>query len=67
MVTCNVDHVISLLEGILTNMMEYDLARKDGTDAYFLVRERLTGTTVRVVTDNELLSEAFWNNRHEVY
>ena len=48
-------------------MMEYDLARKEGTDAYYLLRERLTGTTVRIVTENKLLTEAFWNNWHEVY
>jgi hypothetical protein len=67
MVTYKVDHVIGLLDRIFTNAMEYDLARKDGTDAYYLLRERLTGTTVRVVTDNKLLTEAFWNNWHEVY
>jgi len=47
--------------------MEYDLARKDGTVAYYLLRERLTETTVRVVTDNKLLTEAFWNNWHDIY
>jgi hypothetical protein len=67
MVTYKVDHVIDLLGRIFTNTMEYDLERKDGTEAYYLLRERLTGTTVRVVTDNKLLTEAFWNNWHEVY
>jgi hypothetical protein len=67
MITCKVDDVVSLLDRIFTNGMEYDLGRKDGTDAYYLLRERLTGTTVRGVTDNKLLTEAFWNNWHEVY
>ena len=67
MVTYKANDVINLLDRIFTNTMEYDLARKDGTDAYYLLRERITGTTVRVVTDNKLLTEAFWNNWHEVY
>lgn len=67
MVTYKVDHVIGLLDRVFTNKMEYDLAPKDGTDAYYLLRERLTETTVRVVTDNKLLTEAFWNNWHDVY
>jgi len=67
MITYNVDIVISLLDRIFTNAMEYDFTRKDGTDAYHLLRERLTGTAVRVVTDNKFLAEAFWNNWHEVY
>ncbi|MBZ5704499.1 MAG: hypothetical protein LAN63_04040 [Acidobacteriia bacterium] len=67
MVTFKVDHVIRLLDRIFTNTMEYDLGRKEGAEGYYLLRERLTGTTVRVVTDNKLLTEAFWNNWHEVY
>jgi hypothetical protein len=67
MVTCKVDEVATLLDRIFTSSMEYDLHRKDGTDSYYLLRERLTQTTVRVVTDNRLLTEAFWNNWHDVY
>ena len=67
MVTYKVEDVVNLLKRFFTNSMEYDLARKDGTDAYYLLRERLTGTTVRIMTDNKLLTEAFWNNWHEVY
>jgi hypothetical protein len=67
MVTCKVDDVIKLLDRIVTNSMEYDLFRKDGADSYYLLRERLTQTTVRVVTDNKLLTQAFWNNWHDVY
>ncbi len=66
MVTNRVDDVVKLLDRIFTNAMEYDLACKEGTDAYYLLRERLTETTVRVVTDNKLLTEAFWNNWHDV-
>jgi len=67
MVTHSVATVATLLDRIFTNSMEYDLARKEGTDAYYLLRERLTGATVRVMTDNKLLTESFWNNWHDVY
>jgi hypothetical protein len=67
MVTHKVDEVVDLLDRIFTNRMEYDLALKEGTDAYYLLRERVTQATVRVVTDNKLLTEAFWNNWHEFY
>ena len=67
MVTHKVSDVISLLERIFSNKMEYDLALKPGTDAYYLLKERLTGTTVRVITDDRLLTETFWNNWHGIY
>lgn len=66
MVTHKIDEAITLLEWIFSNNMAYDLARKEGTDAYYLLRERLTGTTVRVITDDKLLAETFWNNWHGI-
>ena len=66
MVTYKVDDTIELLDRIFRNGMEYDLARKEGTDAYYLLKEILTGTTVRVVTDDRLLAETFWNNWHGI-
>jgi hypothetical protein len=66
-VTHKVDDVITLLERIFTNNMEYDLSRKEGTAEYYLLKERLTGTTFRVITDDRLLTETFWNNWHGVY
>jgi uncharacterized protein Usg len=66
MVTYKIEDVVTLLDRILSNKMEYDLAPKEGTAEYFLLKERLTGTTVRVVTDNKLLTEAFWNNWHGI-
>lgn len=55
-----------LLKRIFTNRMEYDLQRKTGTDAYYLLKERLTQSTVRVITDDKLLTETFWNNYHHI-
>jgi len=66
MVTYKVANVVRLLDRIFNNSMEYDLVLKEGSDSYYLLRERLTETTVRVLTDNKLLTEAFWNNWHDV-
>jgi len=66
MITHNVDEAAALIERILGNQMEYDLTHKVGTDSYYLLRERLTGSTVRVVTDDRLLTETFWNNWHGI-
>ncbi len=65
-VTNKVSNVPILLERIFSNAMEYDLHLKQGTEAYFLLRERLTQSTVRVITDDKLLTETFWNNYHQI-
>lgn len=67
MVTHKISDVVALLERIFSNNMEYDLAVKQGTDAYYLLREQLTGTTIRVITDDKLLTDTFWNNWHGIY
>jgi hypothetical protein len=66
MITHSVAEAATLVERILANRMEYDLSHKDGTQGYFLLKERLTGSTVRVVTDDRLLTETFWNNWHGI-
>jgi hypothetical protein len=66
MVTQNQEHIALLLERILSNKMEYDLKRKPTTEGYYLLKERLTQSTVRIVTDDQLLTETFWNNYHNV-
>jgi hypothetical protein len=67
MVTYKTEEVVQLLVRIFSNSMEYDLSLKPASDSYYLLKERLTQSTVRVVTDNRLLSETFWNNYHDVY
>jgi len=67
MITYKVEDTINLLNKIFGNKMEFDLDRKGGTEAYYLLKERLTGSTVRVVTDDKLLTETFWSNWHETY
>lgn len=66
-ITQKLDHVVAFLERILSNKMEYDLNLKTGTTSYYLLRERLTQSTVRVMTEDRLLSETFWNNYHQVF
>ena len=66
MVTHKVQDAIELLARYFSGTMEYDLARKPGTDRYHLLKERTTGTTVRIITDDRLLTETFWNNWHGI-
>jgi hypothetical protein len=66
-ITRKVSDVVTLLDRIFSNKMEYDLELKANTKSYYLLKERLTGTTFRVVTDNKYLTEAFWNNWHEIF
>jgi hypothetical protein len=61
-VTENRLHVIELVSRIFRNEMELDLSKKKGN--YFLLTERLTGSTIRLQTDDLLLRETFWNYYH---
>jgi hypothetical protein len=62
MATSDVDRVAILLGRIFENAMEYVLEQpKPG---YFRLRERITGATVRLQTNDQLLRETFWNCYH---
>ncbi|MBD3249455.1 hypothetical protein GF336_05400 [Candidatus Woesearchaeota archaeon] len=65
MITYKIEDVIKLIDRIFSNKMEYSLCKKKDSDKYYLLKERLTGSTVRAVTDNTLLTKAFWNNYHQ--
>jgi hypothetical protein len=56
-------HVVELLSRIFRNEMEFELEKKRG--AYFLLTEKLTGSTIRLQTDDLLLRETFWNYYNE--
>ncbi len=64
MVTRNVDTAAVLLERLFDNRMEYTLEQKG--DGYFRLRERLSGSVVRLQTNHRLLRETFWNYYHGV-
>jgi hypothetical protein len=50
---------VELLSRIFRNEMELELSKKK-TD-YFLLTEKITGSTIRLQTDDLLLRETFWN------
>jgi len=62
MITTSIDHVVTLLQRIFNNDMEYDLEH-DGNGHYRL-REKLTQSVVRLQTGSKLLRETFWNYYH---
>jgi hypothetical protein len=59
MATSSVNDVAVLLGRICENKMEYDLEQP--RLGYLRLKERLTGSTVRLQTADELLRETFWN------
>jgi len=58
----NLLEVPEMIRRIFKNDMEFDLAKK--ADCYFLLREKMTGSTIRVQSSNLLLRETFWNYYH---
>lgn len=59
MATSSVDDVAVLLGRIFENKMEYQLEQP--RPGYLRLKEKLTGSTVRLQTDDKLLRETFWN------
>lgn len=62
MVTDSPATVSDLLYRIFENKMEYVLEQP--TPGYLRLRERLTGSVVRLQTSDQMLSETFWNYYH---
>lgn len=62
LVTSKKDHVIELLYRIFNNSMQYVLEQKK--EGYFLVKDQLTKSVVRLQTNNKLIKETFWNYYH---
>jgi hypothetical protein len=61
MVTPKPSDVAELLDRVFENEMEYTLQQPAGKPGYLQLVETLTGSVVRLQTNNRLLSEAFWN------
>ena len=51
------EHCAKLLRGVLLNTLELHILHERGL---YLLEERTTGSVVRVVTDNALLTHTFW-------
>lgn len=60
-VTTDRSQVSELLDRIFENEMEYDLAQPADRPGYLQLKERLTGSVVRIQTNDSMLTEAFWN------
>jgi hypothetical protein len=63
MATSSVDEVILLLHRIFGNEMKYRLEHK--RKGYYRLIESLTGSVVRVQTDDKMLRETYWNSYHK--
>ena len=60
---CQTDaEVATILERLVTNKMRYKLVQKQKLPGFYLLKECLTESVVRVQTNNQLLSTAFWNH-----
>ena len=56
------DEVVQILTRLIKNEMQYTLEQKEKNPGFYLLKEKLTGSVVRVQTNNKLLTSAFWNN-----
>lgn len=54
--------VISIVKRIFTNEMEYRIEKKEKGRSYYLLKEAMTGSVIRIQTDNQLLGSVFWNS-----
>lgn len=64
MITKDPEVVVELLGRIFENRMVYDVDHHG--DAYYRLKERLTGSVVRLQTNCDILQESFWNYYHGV-
>ena len=62
MVTDNLDHVRDLIVRTLENRMEYYLHQP--RPGFLELKEKLTNCVVRLQTNDQMLTEAFWNHYH---
>jgi len=65
MATSSLQEVVLLLHRIFANKMEYALEQLKSRPGYFRVTEKLTGSTVRFQTNDDMLRETFWNCYHK--
>ncbi len=62
MVTDEVGKVKALLSRLFENKMEYRLEQHSSREGYLLLKEQLTGSVVRLQTNDRMLTETFWNH-----
>lgn len=60
--TDSIEEVSTLLYRIFENKMEYKLEQPKPD--YLRLKEKLTGSVVRLQTNDPMLTETFWNHYH---
>jgi hypothetical protein len=63
MVTDKLEEVTELIYRIFENRMVYDL--EQSKPGFLRLKEKLTGSVVRLQTNDQLLNETFWNHYHK--
>jgi hypothetical protein len=63
-VSDDVDQVSEILHRIFHNRMQYRIERHPTRIDFLKLVEQLTGSVVRLQTDDELITKTFWNNYH---
>jgi hypothetical protein len=63
-VSDDVDQVSELWHRIFSNRMHYRIERHPTRVGFLKLVEELTGSVVRLQTDDELITKTFWNNYH---
>ena len=53
--------VIDILHKLFSDDMEYTVEQKKNHSGYYLLKEKTTGSVVRVQTNDKLISSSFWN------
>ena len=66
MVTETPSQVRKIIQRLLNNQMEYHLEEHPSRKGYLLLKEDLTGSVVRLQTNDRMLTEAFWNHYHNL-
>jgi hypothetical protein len=63
-VSDDIDQVSELIYRFFTNGMQYRLEHHATRPGFLKLVEELTGSVVRLQTDDELITKTFWNNYH---
>jgi hypothetical protein len=62
-VTRKIEECIELIKRVVLSELEFDIFREPEFDpnGYVMLKEKITGSIFRLKTNNQLLSNAFWN------
>jgi hypothetical protein len=64
MITDSPEQVAELLARTFENRMHYKLEQRPNEPGYLRLIERQTNSVIRVQTNNDLITETFWNHYH---